>query len=125
MPVGLALEGRREHAEEVASGRPTDQGQSAGLFSLAYAVFVGEKKKEKCFSKLSTFKNRESSPKKSLDFHFLIITTKANTSVSSTTCLALVYMTYIYSLLCSSGQFRGAGIFIVIPFYSWGNRGRQ
>lgn len=94
MPVGLALEGRREHAEEVASRRPTDQGQSAGLFSLAYAVFVG-KKKEKCFSKLSTFKNRESSPKKSLDFHFLIITTKANTSVSSTTCLALVYMTYI------------------------------
>lgn len=46
MPVGLALEGRREHAEEVASGRPTDQGQSAGLFSLAYAVFVGKKKKK-------------------------------------------------------------------------------
>lgn len=82
------------------------------------------KKKEKCFSKLSTFKNRESSPKKSLDFHFLIITTKANTSVSSTTCLALFYMTYSYSLLCSSGQFRGAGIFIIIPFYSWGNRGK-
>lgn len=46
MPVGLALEGRREHAEEVASRRPTDQGQSAGLFSLAYAVFVGEKKRK-------------------------------------------------------------------------------
>lgn len=47
MPVGLALEGHREHAEEVASGRPTDQGQSTDIFSLAYTVFVEKKKKRK------------------------------------------------------------------------------
>lgn len=92
------------------------QVQSADLFCLAHTVFW---KKKKISSKLSTFKTQESSPKKNLDFHFLIIITKANISVWLTACGALVSA----PLTPRDGPVLQASVLLLAASCRWGSRG--
>lgn len=117
------------------SGEPAArrlQARIRGLSPVCQSVLFGshsilEKKKKKISSKLSTFKTRESSPKKS-DFHFLIIITKANISVSLTACGALPNGSRLSApltgrALCWDGSVLQASVLLLAAFCSWGSRG--